>query len=152
MLRIILKIALSILLDSINAVNFITIVKRNDIFNSNNVKQIHHLRQDWTELASTWSDTMLWVSNKSTEKVHERAHTWIVSSVFVQDHVLKLLQQSLQGCGDYYWSRYITFILSKSDCDCDYRVFYTQLQQDLSELIKCVFLSGVQGEVSGLQA
>ena len=46
MLRIILKVALSVLLDSVNAVNFITIVKRNDIFNSNNVKQIHHLGQD----------------------------------------------------------------------------------------------------------
>ena len=53
MLRIISKIALSVLLDSINAVNFIMIVKRNDIFNSNNVKQIHHLRQNWTELTDT---------------------------------------------------------------------------------------------------
>ena len=70
----------------------------------------------------------------------------------MQDCALKLLQQSLQDCSDHHWSRYIIFILSKSDCDCDYRVFYTQLQQDLSELIKCVFLSGVQGEVSGLQA
>ena len=46
MLRIILKVVLSVLLDSVNAVNFIMIVKRNDIFNSDNVKQIHHLRQD----------------------------------------------------------------------------------------------------------
>ena len=38
MLRIISKIVLSVLLNSINTVNFITIVKRNDIFNSNNVK------------------------------------------------------------------------------------------------------------------
>ena len=95
---------------------------------------------------------MLWVLSKSTEKVHERAHAWIVDSMFTQDHVPKLLQQSLQGCGNYHWSRYIIFILSKSDCDCDHRVFYTYLQQDLSELIKHVFLSGVQGEVSGLQA
>ena len=50
MLRIISKVALSILLDSVNTVNFITIVKRNDIFNSNNVKQIHHLGQDWIKL------------------------------------------------------------------------------------------------------
>ena len=46
MLRIISKIALSILLDSVNTVNFIMIVKRNDIFNSNNVKQIHHSEQN----------------------------------------------------------------------------------------------------------
>ena len=50
MLRIILKIALSILLNSVNTVNFIMIIKRNDIFNSNNVKQKHHSEQDWTEL------------------------------------------------------------------------------------------------------
>ena len=52
MLRIISKIALSVLIDSVNTVNFITIVKGNDIFNSNNVKQIHHLGQNWTELTS----------------------------------------------------------------------------------------------------
>ena len=92
MLRIILKIALSVLLNSINTVNFITIIKRNDIFNSDNVKQIHHLRQDWTELASTWLDTMLCVLNKSAEKVHERAHAWIIDDAFTQDCVLKLLQ------------------------------------------------------------
>ena len=128
MLRIISKVALSILFDSVNAVNFIMIVKRNDIFNSDNVKQIHHLGQDWTELTDAWLDTMLWVSSKSAEKVHERAHVWIVGSVFAQDCVLKLLQQSLQNCDDHHWSRYITFVLSKSDCDCAHRVFYTQLQ------------------------
>ena len=128
------------------------IVKRNDIFNSDNVKQIHHLRQDWMELASAWSDTMLWVPSESAKKVHKRAHAWIVDSVFAQDCALKLLQQSLQDCGDHYWSRYIVFILSKGNCDCAHRVFYTWLQQDLSELIKCVFLSGVQDEASGLQA
>ena len=73
-LRIILKIVLSVLFNSVNAVNFIMIVKRNDIFNSDNVKQIHYLRQDWTELVSTWSDTMLWVLSESAEKVYKRAH------------------------------------------------------------------------------
>ena len=95
---------------------------------------------------------MLWVSSESVKEVHERAHTWIVDGAFTQDHALKLLQQSLQDCGDHYWPKYIIFILSKSDYDCCHRVFYTWLQQDLSELIKCVFLSSVQGEVSGLQA
>ena len=95
---------------------------------------------------------MLWVLSESAEKVHERAHTWIISGAFVQDYVLKLLQQSLQGCSNHHWSKYIIFILSKSDYDYDHRVFYTQLQQDSSELIKHVFLSSVQGEVSGLQA
>ena len=102
MLRIILKIALDVLLDSVNAVNFIMIVKRNDIFNSDNVKHIHHSEQDWTELTSAWSDTMLWVLSKSTKKVHERAYAWIVDGVFTQDYVLKLLQQSLQDCSNHH--------------------------------------------------